>query len=132
MLTPQVIKRNGETAFAVIPWDEWVRVSRLAGLAEKTDEQLYREAVARIDSGKEQVWPSTLVDRLLADQSAVKVFREHRGLTQAALAAKAGIGAPYLAQIEQGVRRGSLKTLRRLAAALAVDLDFLLPREPQR
>jgi DNA-binding XRE family transcriptional regulator len=131
MVSPQVIKEDGKPAFAVIPWTEWLRLSRLAGLAEKSDEDLFREGMASLAAG-EETYPMELVDRLLADENAVKVFREHRGLTQAVLAAKAGIGAPYLAQIEQGVRRGSLKTLRRLAAALAVDLDFLLPREPQR
>lgn len=128
MVSPQVIKEDGKPAFAVIPWAEWLRLSRLAGLAAKSDEDLFREGMASLAAG-EETYPIELVDRLLADENAVKVFREHRGLTQAALAAKAGIGAPYLAQIEQGVRRGSLKTLRRLANALTIDIYFLLPKD---
>lgn len=131
MTEPQVIKVDGKPAFVLVPWAEWQWVRRMLADSKLSDEELADRAMARIDAG-EETYPSALVDRLLADESAVKVFREHRGLTQAALAAMAGIGAPYLAQIEQGVRRGSLKTLRRLATALSVDLDFLLPRDPQR
>lgn len=128
MTEPQVIKVDGKPAFALVPWAEWQWVRKLLADSALSDEDLADRAMARIEAG-EETYPIALVDRLLADESAVKVFREHRGLTQAVLAAKAGIGAPYLAQIEQGVRRGSLKTLRRLAVALSVDLDFLLPKD---
>lgn len=131
MNEPQVIKAAGKPAFALVPWAEWQWVRKLPADSRLSDEELADRAMARIEAGQETC-PSALVDRLLADESAVKVFRAHRGLTQAALAAKAGIGAPCLAQIEQGARRGSLRTLRRLATALSVDLDFLLPRDPQR
>ena len=55
--------------------------------------------------------------------SPLKVFREYRGLTQAALAELAGISRLYLSQIETGRRGGSVKTLRALAKALDVELD---------
>jgi transcriptional regulator with XRE-family HTH domain len=44
-----------------------------------------------------------------------------------ALADKAGIGRGYLSQIESGSRSGTVATLRKLAAVLAVDLDDLAP-----
>jgi transcriptional regulator with XRE-family HTH domain len=49
--------------------------------------------------------PVHVVDRVLAGESEVRVFREHRGLTQQALAAACGISVPYLTQIETGRRR---------------------------
>lgn len=142
MRKPQVIEVNGAPAFAVIPWSEWHAwqagngradrfAERLAGddRAAMSDEAIVDEALARAAAG-EQRWPAAVVDRLLAGESAVKVFREYRAMTQADLAASSGIGAQYVAQIEQGVRRGSLATLRKLAKALAVSLDHLLQDMP--
>lgn len=69
--------------------------------------------------------PSAMVDRLLAGEHPVRVWREHRGLTLDALAAKAAIGKGYLSQIENRQRQGTVATLQKLATALAVDLNDL-------
>jgi DNA-binding XRE family transcriptional regulator len=69
--------------------------------------------------------PIELVDRLLAGESPVKVWREYRGLSQRALAARADMDFTYLSQIETGARRGPVKTMKKIAEALSVDLDDL-------
>jgi DNA-binding XRE family transcriptional regulator len=84
------------------------------------------EAAYRRTRGQESV-PSETIDRLLDGKNPVKVWREHRGIGLNALADKAGIGRGYLSQIENGSRSGTVATLRKLAAALAVDLDDLTP-----
>jgi transcriptional regulator with XRE-family HTH domain len=61
----------------------------------------------------------------LDGEQPIKVWREHRGLTQDALAEKAGISKAYLCQIENRKRVGALKTLKALAAALAVSMNEL-------
>src|SRR5262245_42750545 len=66
-----------------------------------------------------------MVDRLLAGDNPVKVWREYRGLSQRALAARTKLNFAYLSQIETGVRKGSTGTLKKLAEALGVDLDDL-------
>ena len=71
-------------------------------------------------------FPSEVVDRLLAGQNPVRVYRSHRGMTQSQLAAAAGINTVYLSQIETGKRTGSAKTLATLANALNVTVDDLL------
>ena len=38
---------------------------------------------------------------------------------------RAGIGVGYLSQIETGERKGTVDTLKKIAAALDVDLDDL-------
>jgi DNA-binding XRE family transcriptional regulator len=73
----------------------------------------------------EETVPLSVVDRLLANENPVKVWREHRGLTLTALAGKAAIGKGYLSQIERGTRRGPIATMQKLANALNVDLDDL-------
>jgi DNA-binding XRE family transcriptional regulator len=69
--------------------------------------------------------PQIVLDRLIAGESPVKVWREHRALTLATLAEKAGMGKGYLSQIENRRRRGTVATLQKLAAVLAVELDDL-------
>jgi DNA-binding XRE family transcriptional regulator len=69
--------------------------------------------------------PAEFVDRLIAGENPVKLWREHRGLSQRALAAQAGLNFAYLSQIETGARNGTVATMKKLAQALAVDLDDL-------
>ncbi len=116
----QIIEKDGKRLFAVIPYDEYERLRDEAELAE--DAELARKALER----DEERLPIELVDRLLADESPVKVFREYRGMTRRELAAKAGINTAYLSQIETGKRGGSTKVLRAVAKALAVDLDDIV------
>jgi transcriptional regulator with XRE-family HTH domain len=64
---------------------------------------------------------------------SIKILREARGITSAVLAKKARISATYLSLIERGDRIPPSETLRRLAAALQIDLCVLeacLPTAP--
>ncbi|HEV2337042.1 MAG TPA: helix-turn-helix transcriptional regulator [Stellaceae bacterium] len=63
--------------------------------------------------------------RLLGGDSPVKVWREKRGVSQRALAAEAGIGNGYLAEIETNRKPGSDDALRKLAAVLHVPPEEL-------
>lgn len=69
--------------------------------------------------------PLDVVARVVEGANPLKVYRKWRGLTQAQLAAQAGINAVYLSQIETGQRRGSMTTLKKLARALGVGLDVI-------
>ena len=69
--------------------------------------------------------PAETVDRLVAGENPIKVWREYRSLSQRALAARAGLYFAYLSQIETGARKGTTATLKKLAEALGVDLDDL-------
>jgi DNA-binding Xre family transcriptional regulator len=69
--------------------------------------------------------PVGVVDRLIARENPVRVWREHRGHSLRQLAERAGIGSGYLSQIENGERKGTVETLKKIAAALDVDLDDL-------
>jgi DNA-binding Xre family transcriptional regulator len=69
--------------------------------------------------------PIGVVDRLIAGENPVRVWRKHRGLSLRQLAEHAGVGIGYLSQMENGERKGTVETLKRIAAALDVDLDDL-------
>lgn len=49
-----------------------------------------------------------------------------RGMSAKALADAAGISAPYLSQLEGGVREGSIDAMKKLADALKVTIDELV------
>ena len=56
----------------------------------------------------------------------VRDLRDKRQMTQAALAAKAGISREYLARLEIGRHEPTLSTLQALAKALRVKVGGLL------
>jgi mRNA interferase RelE/StbE len=64
--------------------------------------------------------------RIVAGESAVKVYREWRGLTREALARKVDSAKAYISQIETGAKPGSRAILRRIAAALGVPAAVLM------
>jgi transcriptional regulator with XRE-family HTH domain len=56
----------------------------------------------------------------------LKTLRRRRGLTQEALAAKAGLSRTYLARLETARQDPTLSTLVKLAKALGVRVTRLL------
>ena len=64
--------------------------------------------------------------RLLDGESAVRVWREKRGMTQRALAETAGIAVSYLAEIEGGKKPGSAGALYRISEALDVPMEHIV------
>lgn len=69
--------------------------------------------------------PSDLTKRMIEGEALLKLWRTHRGLTQAALAERSGVNRVQIAEIEAGRSTGSVATLRKLADALEVSLDAL-------
>lgn len=61
----------------------------------------------------------------LGKESAIKIIRKYRGMTQDELATEAGISRPYLTEIETGRKEGSLRSLKSIATALNVPLEKL-------
>jgi DNA-binding Xre family transcriptional regulator len=91
-------------------------------------EELLEDAAATAtfhNARRQETVPAELVNRLVAGESPVKVWREHRGLSQRALAERAGLNFAYLSQIETGARKGPIGTMKKLAEALDVDLGDL-------
>ena len=58
--------------------------------------------------------------------SVVVIRREREGLSQRALAEKAGISPSYLAEIEAGKKPGSMAAIKALAVALRVPMEYLV------
>ena len=63
---------------------------------------------------------------LLSEAQQIRRLRKQAGLTQAALAKKAGMARPNLTRLEAGRCRPALETLERLAAALGQPVSRLV------
>ncbi len=96
-------------------------------LLDATDIADAKRVLAEIAAGRQEWVPAAIVDRLLDGENRVRVWREHRGLSAAELAVKADISAAYLSELETGKKAGGIETLRKLARALNVDIDDLVP-----
>lgn len=86
----------------------------------------YRHAKAQIATEGSDPLPVEMVERLIAGENPVRVWRQHRKLTARALAAKAGVNAGYLSMIENNHKPGSIAAMTRLAAALDLRIDDLV------
>jgi predicted transcriptional regulator len=59
-------------------------------------------------------------------ESLIKAWREHQGLTQADLAARAGMAQSSVARAEQRAARPRTTTLKKLAAAMNLSVAQLV------
>jgi len=67
-----------------------------------------------------------VLQRLIAGQSKIKVWREYRGLTQTDLAKQVGVSQSRIALLESGKYVGTLALFNGLAEALNLELDDLI------
>ena len=114
---------SGERLVVLPEADYLALVEAAEDAADRSALQAFRRKLA---AGEEEMIPSGIVDRILAGENRIRVWREHRRLNATALAERAGIAQAFLSQIETGKRDGTVETLRKIATALDVTLDDLL------
>lgn len=119
----QVIEKNGQPEWAVIPYEHYEQLIEAMEMLE--DIRAFDEAKQRIAQGEELI-PSKVTYAILDGANPIRVWREYRGMTQQELATKAGISKPYLSQLESGKRAGTTEVLSALAEALRLTLDELV------
>jgi hypothetical protein len=87
-----------------------------------------RDLMAAAKTAKvEDYLPAELMNRIIAGEHPVRVWREHRGLSARKLAEKAEIPVSYLSEIENRKKPGSIDAYRALAEALELTIDDLAP-----
>jgi DNA-binding XRE family transcriptional regulator len=111
MSTPtsiQFIMQDGNPAFVVIPYDEYIRMR--GPFIPDDGESVPHEVVGlTIKKG----------------YTLVRAWREYLGLTQKEVAERMGITQAALSQMESGEKRLRKATLEKLAAALGVGVAQL-------
>jgi len=70
--------------------------------------------------------PDDILQKLAVNkEDTIKIIRKYRGMTQNDLADACGLSRPYLTEIENGRKEGSVTTLRKIAKVLDVPLERL-------
>jgi predicted transcriptional regulator len=123
----QFIKTKSGDELAVLPKEEYERLKTLAASEDAGTARIVRRAKAAIQAGTEILLPKAVVDRLAAGESPVRVLREWRDVTQTEISFRTDISQSHLSDIESGRRAGTPATLRKIANALKVPLDLLVP-----
>ncbi|KTC00642.1 helix-turn-helix domain-containing protein [Pseudomonas syringae] len=103
----QVISRDGEPEYAVLPWAQYQALLKAAGLSGKRGAQAASE-------------PSGSAASELPGFDQLGALREAKGLEVASLARTVGISPSYLELIENGTREPDAAIKRSLAWELGV------------
>lgn len=129
MTKVQFIKTDGGEELAILPKAEYERLTALAADEDIGTARLVDKARTAIAAGREPLLPKAVVDRLSSGENPLRVLREWFGMTQAQLAANeiVGITQGYLSDLEAGKRKGPVALYQKIARALGVPIDLLLP-----
>lgn len=126
----QVIKRDGKPEWAILPYETYIYLVEQAEMLH--DIRDYDVVKAAVERGEEGLIPSEVVYAILDGENPIKVWREHRELTQRQLAESVGISTPYLSQLESGKRTGTTEVLLGVAKALDVTLDDIVASSEEK
>ena len=127
MTKVQFIRTAAGEELAVLPKSEYERLTALAAGEDAGTARVVRRARAAIATGREIVLPKAVVDHLAAADNPIRVLREWRDMTQAELVAAVGITQGYLSDLETGKRKGPVAVHQKIARALGVPINLLLP-----
>lgn len=128
-MTAQIVEIGGQK-IAMLPIADY---QKLVDLAEDRADVLAAVAAEKRRSDGEEYLPAELVDRILAGESALNIWRKYRGLTLQQLGAligkgdQAGSGSSLISKLERGSVAGTPTIWRALAEALDVSVDDILP-----
>jgi len=100
----QIIEQNGKPAFAVIPYDEYLK------LLPDEDVTIPHEVVRLV---------------VKKGMNLVKAWRAYLGMTQTEVAKKAGISQAALSQMEKSENKLRTATLEKLARVMDLSVEQL-------
>jgi DNA-binding XRE family transcriptional regulator len=108
---------------AVIAMEDLQRLMEDAEML--ADVKAYDAAKRRLENGEDELIPLEITERRLSGEAALRIWREHRKLTQERLAKKAKVSRALIAAIETKRKTGSVSTWKKLGAALDVGWEQL-------
>lgn len=122
-MTVQIVEIAGQK-MAMLPVDDYERLLDLA--EDQVDIATAERAEQRRVAGEEYV-PFEMVNAIIDGESALRVWRKYRGLTQRQLADAAKVRKSTVSEIEGGKAQGKPAVWRALADVLKVTVDDILP-----
>lgn len=107
----QKIEYNGKPAYVLVPWEEWKRIKKLIDAQKAGTSGIPQEVVEA---------------HILRNDSIIKAWREHLGITQNQLAKHLGISQSAVVKFERPESRPRKATLQKVAAALDLNINQLM------
>ena len=114
----------GNKRYAMIPMDEYEDM--MDDLQDMQEIGEILEIHRQIKTGEMPTYPASVVNALINGVNPVKVYREHKGLTQQELADKIGKSVAMIRKIENGESEASVSTMKAIANVLDTDVDSLI------
>lgn len=114
----------GNKQYAMIPMDEYEDM--MDDLQDMQEIGKILEIHRQIKTGEMPTYPASVVNALINGVNPVKVYREHKGLTQQELADKIGKSVAMIRKIENGESEASVSTMKAIANVLDTDVDSLI------
>ncbi|SFV03727.1 DNA-binding transcriptional regulator, XRE-family HTH domain [Methylobacterium sp. 174MFSha1.1] len=115
-------------AIVILPEAEFERLRDLA--EEAADACTLAASLARLQAGEEELLSGDDLDALRAAPTPLAFWRGKRGLSPEELARHAGVPEERLGTVERGESIGDVQLYRRLARALGVEIEDLVPDAP--
>ncbi len=129
-MKPQIIKTENDELI-VLPrrdYDALVKRAKRAGSEDEGTARIVAMSSAALAAGQDVELPADVAEAIARGESALRVIREWRGMTQTQLGEmKTDIGQSTISTLENGTRRGTTAVWKQLAAALRVPMDILIP-----
>jgi DNA-binding XRE family transcriptional regulator len=120
-MTAQIVEIAGQK-MAVLPAADYEKLLDI--VEDKADAIAAFEAEQRRRSGEEYM-PAEFIDAIIAGESPLRMWRKHRGLSQAELASRTGRDVATISRLERGSRLGTVELWFALADALEVTVEDL-------
>jgi len=122
-MTAQIVEIGGQR-IAMLPADDY---ARLVAIAEERDDIAAADAADKRRAEGEEYIPFALINSIIQGENALRAWRNYRGMTLAALADQTGSRKSALSDIENGKAQGKPALWRKLADALNVTVDEIMP-----
>lgn len=130
-MTVQYFNAPDGTEMAIVPATEYKE-------AIKFKEIILDDAInsLKMDHAWQQYWdnpnqqvPTELFYRVLDGENPIRVYREWRGYKVGELAQMVGVSTSYMSTIECGNREGKIGLYNKIAEALGVCIEYIIPVE---
>ena len=135
-MKPQVIETDLGEQLVVISQREYLALRARAGDEDAEDEMTVLIAAERqrdLDEGRDVLLPEWFATAAMkGNGSILRGLRKHRGLSQAQVAAAAGITQGYYSDVERGGAVPTVEVLDRISAALDLDPGWMRRIERNR
>ena len=116
----QVVTHNGTPVAVVIPYEEYLKLTRI-GDAEDHEDLLSDAELESVRNDPHTI-PDDVVGMMQKNKfSIIRAWREYLGLTKGDVAKAMKVSQPVYARMESGKVKPRISTLRRIAEGLGID-----------